>query len=224
MFAPPFRGPPNHNLDPLILTGIDGIGAAMHGRFVSEGKGGTTMRSGTSYSTWWNGGLRTTPYFKNMIGLLTETKGNPTPIQIEFIPERQLPKGSLPLPVEPGEWHFRQSIEYSQTANWAVLDYAARNRDHLLFNIWRMGMNSIERGRKDTWTILPVETEEAAAVLGERENRYVGRISQAPAGPGEPGPAWIHRSVGSGRLLHGDEVRQHLLEERRGGASGDQGV
>ena len=166
MFAPPFRDPPNHNLDPLILTGLDAIGAAMHGRFVSEGKGGTTMRSGASYSTWWNGGLRTTPYFKNMIGLLTEAIGNPTPIKIPFRPARQLPGGDLPLPVEPGEWHFRQSIEYSQTANWAVLDYAARNRDHLLFNIWRMGMNSIERGSTDTWTVLPFETEDAAAALG----------------------------------------------------------
>ena len=183
MFAPPFRGPPNHNLDPLVLMGIDGIGAAMHGRFVLEGKGGTTMRSGASYSTWWNGGLRTTPYFKNMIGLLTETKGNPTPIQIEFIPERQLPQENLPLPVEPGEWHFRQSIEYSQTANWAVLDYAARNRDHLLFNIWRMGMNSIERGSKDTWTVLPFETEAAAAALGAEETGTLAdyrRLLQAP--------------------------------------------
>ena len=183
LYAPPFRDPPNHNLDPLILTGLDAIGAAMHGRFVSEGKGGATMRSGGSYSTWWNGGLRTTPYFKNMIGLLTETIGNPTPIQIPFRPERQLPRGDLPLPVEPGEWHFRQSIEYSQTANWAVLDYAARNRDHLLFNIWRMGTNSIERGRKDTWTVFPFDTEAAAAALGgERSGTAADyrRLLQAP--------------------------------------------
>ena len=166
MFAPPFRDLPNHNLDPLIITGLDGVGAAMHGRFVREGKGGTTMRSGASYSTWWNGGLRTTPYFKNMIGLLTETIGNPTPIEIPFRPDRQLPHGDLPLPVEPGVWHFRQSIEYSQTANWAVLDYASRNRDHLLYGIWRMGMNSIERGGRDTWTVVPFEVAAAAASLG----------------------------------------------------------
>ena len=165
MFAPPFRDPPNHNLDPLIITGLDGVGAAMHGRFVREGKGGTTMRSGASYSTWWNGGLRTTPYFKNMIGLLTETIGNPTPIEIPFRPDRQLPHGDLPLPVEPGVWHFRQSIEYSQTANWAVLDYASRNRDHLLYGIWRMGMNSIERGGRDTWTVVPFEVSAAAESL-----------------------------------------------------------
>ena len=183
LFAPPFRGPANHNLDPLILTGLDAIGAAMHGRFVAEGKGGATMRSGGSYSTWWNGGLRTTPYFKNMLGLLTETIGNPTPIQIPFRPERQLPQGNLPLPVEPGEWHFSQSIEYSQTANWAVLDYAARNRDHLLFNIWRMGMNSIERGSEDTWTVLPFETEDAATALGAGGSGTLAdyrRLLQAP--------------------------------------------
>ncbi len=159
MFAPPFRDPPNHFLDPLIITGLDQVGAAMHQRFVIEGKGGTTMRSGASYSTWWNGGLRTTPYFKNMIGLLTETIGNPTPVEVPFVPANQLPHGDLPLPVEPGPWHFRQSIEYSETANWAVLDYASRNKDHLLYNIWRMGTNSIERGSRDSWTTTPSEVQ-----------------------------------------------------------------
>ncbi|GMV07570.1 MAG: hypothetical protein AMXMBFR53_38450 [Gemmatimonadota bacterium] len=161
MFAPPFRDPPNHFLDPLIITGLDQVGSAMHQRFVRNGQGGTTMRSGASYSTWWNGGLRTTPYFKNMIGLLTETIGNPTPLEIPFIPDRQLPHGDLPLPVEPGVWHFRQSIEYSQTANMAVLDYASRNKDHLLFNLWRMGANSIEKGSRDYWTTTPKEVQTA---------------------------------------------------------------
>ena len=188
MFAPPFRDPPNHNLDPLIITGLDGVGAAMHDRFVREGKGGTTMRSGASYSTWWNGGLRTTPYFKNMIGLLTETIGNPTPIEIPFRPNRQLPHGDLPLPVEPGEWHFRQSIEYSQTANWAVLDYASRNRDHLLFNLWRMGMNSIRRGNADTWTILPFETEAAAQALGPNVAGTLADYERLLKAPGNRDP------------------------------------
>ena len=155
MFAPPFRDPPNHNLDPIIITSLDQVGSAMHHRMVVEGKGGTTMRRGASYSTWWNGGLRTTPYFKNMIGLLTETIGNPTPIEIPVLANRQITHADLPLPVTPGTWHFRQSVDYSQTANRAVLDYASRNREHLLFNIWRMGMNSIERGSRDSWTILP---------------------------------------------------------------------
>ena len=181
MFAPPFRDPPNHYLDPLILTGLDQVGSAMHQRFVLEGKGGTTMRSGASYSTWWNGGLRTTPYFKNQIGLLTETIGNPTPIEIPFLPSRQLPHGDLPLPVEPGVWHFRQSVDYSLTANLAVLDYASRNKDHLLFNIWRMGTNSIERGSRDNWTVLPFEIDAASEVVSRGTHDDYERILKDPA-------------------------------------------
>ena len=171
MFAPPFRDPPNHNLDPIILTSLDQVGSAMHQRFVVEGKGGTTMRSGAGYSTWWNGGLRTTPYFKNMIGLLTETIGHPTPMEIPFLPNRQITHGDLPMPVTPGRWHFRQSVDYSQTANRAVLDYASRNREHLLFNIWRMGMNSIERGGRDSWTVLPSWIDRVADEVGARGSR-----------------------------------------------------
>jgi len=166
MFAPPFRNPPNHFLDPLIMTTIEQVGTAMHHRFVQEGKGGTTMRGGASYSIWWNGGLRTTPYFHNSIGLLTETRGSPNPLEIPFVPVRQLATTDLPLPVKPGLLHFRTVIEYSQTANWAVMDYASRNRDLLLFNIWRMGANSIEKGAKDSWTIRPSEIYAAAEELG----------------------------------------------------------
>ena len=60
MFAPPFRDPFNFNFDPLVPVSIDLVGAAMHSRFAAEGKGGITSRTGASYSTWWNGGLRTT--------------------------------------------------------------------------------------------------------------------------------------------------------------------
>src|SRR5262252_9571842 len=155
IFAPPFRDPFNYNFDPLVPIEIDLVGAAMHARFIAEGKPGATMRSGSSYSTWWNGGLRTTVYFHNMIGLLTEAIGNPTPIEIPFVPSRELPKADLPYPIAPQKWHFRQSIEYEITANRAVIDVASKNREDFLFNIYRMGKNSIERGSRDNWTVDP---------------------------------------------------------------------
>ena len=170
LFAPPFRDPFNYNFDPLIVTSLDLVAGAMHTRFLAEDKPGATMRSGASYSTWWNGGLRTTPYFHNMIGLLTEMIGHPTPMEIPFELDLQLPRGDYPRPVEPQTWHFRQSIDYSVTANRAVLDVASRYRDALLFNIWRMGMNSIERGGRDSWTITPDR---------------VARVQDAPADAGD---------------------------------------
>jgi hypothetical protein len=155
MFAPPFRDPFNYVFDPLVPSEIDLIGAAMHTRFAAERKPGVTMRSGSTYSTWWNGGLRTTAYFHNQIGLLTETIGSPTPGDIPFVREKQLPSADLPYPIAPQPWHFRQSIEYEMTANHAVLDTASRYRETLLYNAWRMGKNAIDRGNRDTWTAAP---------------------------------------------------------------------
>jgi len=155
IFMPPFRDPFNFNLDPLIPLGIEMVGSAMHSRLVEEGKGGSAMRSGANYSTWWNGGLRTIAYFHNSIGLLTEIIGNPTPIDIPLVAGKQLPSGDWPLPVPPGKWHYRQSIDYDLTNNYAVLDFASKFREKLLFDSWRMGMNSIEKGSHDSWTITP---------------------------------------------------------------------
>ncbi len=182
LFAPPFRDPFNYCFDPLIPLGIQLVGAAMHSRFAVEGKKGATMRSGASYSTWWNGGLRTTTYFHNMIGILTEIIGNPTPQEIPFLPQKLLPKNDLPAPIAPQKWHFRQSIEYSITADRAILDLASKLREDFLFNIYRMGKNSIERGSRDHWTIHPkrIATVEEAIKKDKAERVGSGRNQGYP--------------------------------------------
>ena len=155
VFVPPFRDPPNYNYDPLLLTGIESVGLAMHNRLIAEGKPGSGMRSAASYSIWFNGNLRTTGYFHNQIGILTEIKGNPTPVEVEFIPDRQLPTNDIPFPVEPGVFSFRNTIEYCYTMNMAILDYASRYRETVLYNRYLMGRNNIEKGSRDNWTIHP---------------------------------------------------------------------
>jgi hypothetical protein len=181
MFAPPFRDPFNYNFDPLIPAQLDLVAAAMHSRFATEGKPGVTSRKGASYSTWWNGGLRTTAYFHNMIGLLTETIGNPTPISIPFLPQRHLPDSNLHSPIEPQTWHFRQSVDYSVTANYAVFDIASRNKENFLFNIYQMGKNSIDRGNRDSWTATP------RRVLAAQTTLAGGRAGRGGAGGTSPG-------------------------------------
>jgi hypothetical protein len=209
LFCPPFRDPFNYNCDPLVISGIDAVGAAMMQRFLVEGKPGATTRSGARYSTWWNGGLRTTCYFHNMIGLLTETIGSPTPMTIPFNPSQQLPKADYLAPIAPQVWHFRQSVEYSVTANKAILDYASRNREHLLLNIWRMGKAAIDRGNRDSWTITPKDIEAARAGRGGAVARGEGRGGEGRGGRGGAGGGG--RGAGGvaefERLLHAKEKR-----------------
>ncbi len=155
----PYRDPFNYVYDPLLITSLDAVGAAMQNRLNSENKPGYTSKSGSTFSTWYNGGLRTTTYFHNMIGLLTEIIGSPNPFDIPLVTSRLIPNAATPNPIVPQKWLFRQSIDYSVSLNYAVLNYASRNRDELLYNIYLMGKNSIDKGNKDTWSLSPSKIE-----------------------------------------------------------------
>src|ERR1700733_1155355 len=185
IFMPPFRDPFNYNFSPLIPIDLEAVGAALHGRLVADGKGGSEMRSGANYSTWWNGGLRHQMYFHNSIGILTEIIGGPTPMQIPLVPEKQLPSGDWPLPIAPQVWHYKQSIEYEMSNNRAILDYASRQRETLLYNIYKMGKDSIQKGSEDSWTITPkriVALNEAAAKLHPEGGAGRGRSAGLSVG------------------------------------------
>lgn len=181
--GPPYRDPFNFNYDPLVITSLDGIGAAMITRLNAEGKPGYTRRSGSVYSTWWNGGLRTTPYFHNMIGILTEIIGSPTPASIPLVPDRLVPNDATPNPITPQAWHFRQSIDYSVSLNYAVLNHAVNESQNLLFNFYKMGKNSIVRGQQDNWTLSPKHAAsiKAAAQADQRMQQPEARTLQLQA-------------------------------------------
>ena len=178
--GPPYRAPFNYDYDPLLMTQIDGVGASMINRLNAESKPGYTRLEGSTFNGWWDGGLRTAPYYHNMIGLLTEIIGNPTPSEVPLVPKRLLPDNATPYPVMPQKWTFQQSIDYSMSLNYGVLDYAARMRDKLLKNIFIMGKNSIDKGNKDTWTVqsYKIDTLLAAYSNDKKAGKDKGAISE----------------------------------------------
>lgn len=161
LFTPPFRDPHNYLVDPMVLRGIEIVSAHMNQRFAAERKPGVISRGGAPYSGWWNGGLRSTNYFHNVIGILTEAFGRPEPTRLEQPLERRLSTGDYPDPVPAQVWHARQTVEYLQTANFAILDYAARYRRELLRDMHTMATGAIARGRTDHWTVTPALVEAA---------------------------------------------------------------
>ena len=176
LFMAPFRNPFNYTFDPLVPEGIELVGAAIHSRFIAEGKPGAVQRDAASYSTWFNGGVRTAVYFHNAIGLLSEIIGNPTPNSVPFLPQRLLPDGNQPFPIQPQqEWHQRQSIEYLLTADRAILDLASKMREDFLYRSYIMGKNSIERGNADTWTMTPKKIAAVQAAIAKETGATGGR-------------------------------------------------
>src|SRR4051812_19004132 len=202
VYSPPLRDPYNYNLDPALILGLQSVGAAMHTRLAIENKPGATMRSGGPYDGWWNGGIRNTATFHNMIAMLTEMIGSPTPQRIPLVLQRQIPGGDLAMPVAPQEWHFRQSVDYSISLDKAVLDYASRMRENLLFNIYTMGKHSIERGNKDTWTANPRRDAAITARLAAG-----GSVASSEGRGGRGGAATPEQDMALWSAMHAADIR-----------------
>ena len=170
IFIPPFADPMNPNIPPLVMRGVGEIGAAMARRFAREDKPGVISR--LQFDTWWNGGMRSTPYYHNMIGILTET-GHTSPDPAVYDPETfpqtftngeptLLPSSFYPNPFKGGEWHLRDSCDYMVTASMAVLDIGARRRSEWLYDIYRMGRDAIRVGTDEAY-VMPAAQWDAGA-------------------------------------------------------------
>ncbi|MEQ9415154.1 MAG: peptidase M14 [Cyclobacteriaceae bacterium] len=159
IFIPPFRSPVNMKIHPGVTTGVNLVGTAMANRFAMKKMPGAI--SMTTYEMWWNGGMRTAPYYHNQIGILTETAHtSPTP---RFYPPDSIPEAIggrsardgvsktvdgteifYPYPWKGGESHFRDAVDYMLEASMAVIDLASEKHDELLYNIYSMGKDAIE--------------------------------------------------------------------------------
>ena len=158
VFIPPFDGPMNPNIPPLVMRGIQLVGSAMAQAFAEQGKPGVVSRM--LYSTWWNGGLRTSPYFHNMIGILTETalhkyatpkfySEGELPIRFADGTSATKPSTFYPDPWRGGWWRLSDAIDYMMTASLALLDVGARHKEKWLYGVYRMGQDSIEKGKNE---------------------------------------------------------------------------
>ncbi len=174
------RDPSNPNFDPLMAPSMELVSSAVHSRFVVEGKPGAACRSAASYQNWTNGLVRSTSPFHNIIGVLSEISGNPTPMKIAFIPEMLLKTNDIPYPVAPQKWHFRRTIDYLITADRGMLDVASKHREDFLFRIYRMGKNSIDRGSRDTWTISSSRIAAVRAAIDTDKVEMAGRRGGFP--------------------------------------------
>ncbi|HKK26506.1 MAG TPA: M14 metallopeptidase family protein [Gemmatimonadota bacterium] len=178
IFTPPFADPVNPDIPPLVVRGVNAVGDAMNRRFQQEGKSGVVSRVG--FDMWWNGGMRTAPYFHNMVGLLTETAlfRYATP---HYYPPDSLPKSFgrqsnlsavdpsvfYPDPWQGGWWRLRDAMNYEMTSDLATLDIGSRRRGEWLYDAYRMARDAIETGQSGhpfAWVIGPDQRNPREAV------------------------------------------------------------
>ena len=207
IFVPPFPDPVNPNIDPQIVRGVDLVGGAMQDRFEREGKDGVISRY--SFSIWYNGSVRTTSYFHNIIGILTET-GHASATPYTYDPadfprtlsngvSTLVPSVTYPNPWKGGTLHLADAVDYMLTGSLGVLDLAAKWREQLLYGIYQVGARQIAKGRTEAPVayIIPAPQHDVPASMAFIDTLMKGGIevhrATAPlAADGVTYPAGTH--------------------------------
>lgn len=199
IFIPPFREPPNYYTNPLILARLAELGSAMHGRLLAEDKPGSYQRNAASYSQWANGSSVMMGFLHNTFGVMSEVAGAPHPVQIPLVPDKQISQLDLPAPIAPQIFRFGDALAYQLTVNRAVMSYAAKNREQLLWETYLMRAKSIADGGKDSWTVRP---------------RHIQALKKAAEGKAEPdyGANGAAAGLTTGNLRGWAQVDEALFE------------
>ena len=140
IFTPPYADPVDPDIHPLIWREVNLIGTTMALRLEQAGKSGAIHSY--QYDAYWPGGTRTTGYWKNISGLLTEVASArlATPVRIEAGELSGRAKGmadygiqaNFPNPWPGGWWRLRDIMDYERIVSDALLETAAAHRRDFL--------------------------------------------------------------------------------------------
>jgi hypothetical protein len=163
IFVPPFRNPPNPNIDPLVWSQVNLLGQAMAARLHEDGKTGVLW--GEVYSGFWQGANSTAPWWHNIVALLSEVASarlsapvyqRPTPGAALGEPpqpgDTHLPpptdlqfRMNYPDPWQGGRWTFHDVVTYHRLAAVGLLEAAANQAEMLKRNFHAMNRRTVER-------------------------------------------------------------------------------
>jgi hypothetical protein len=183
--------------------------------------------SGLTFTMWWNGGMRTAPYFHNMVGILSEVAhrfASPQYHDPEDLPE-SIRAGSREIsmtepsiyyanPWEGGWARLADAVEYHFVASMGTLDIGSRLKEDWLYNIYRMGRNQIRDGQAGGPYAYVVPTEdqwdrgEAVELLNvlRRGGVEVHRATEAFQADGESYPEGTYIAFAA------QAFRAHLMD------------
>jgi hypothetical protein len=148
IWLPPFAEPIAPHAPPIPSAQVNMIGMAIAEGLSQRGQPGAVHMLST-YDAWYPGYIDYAGIFKNVPSFWTETAGaSAVPGNVTTNESQRLPKALYVDPYQGGEWHLRDAVEYDKTASLAVLEYAAKYREALLYGRYQSGRDQIARGRK----------------------------------------------------------------------------
>ena len=166
IWIPPFDDPPTPSVHPLVWRGVDMFGMNMAYDFQKNNQSG--VGSGDTFpglSGWWDGACDNTPWFHNVICLLTEEASIPYASPI-YIDPAELSRSSTsqsltqkrmahPDPWPGGWWRLRDIVDYDLTSAFSMLKTVYLHKEDLLYNFYKMCKDSIEKKEQPFAFVIP---------------------------------------------------------------------
>ena len=155
IWLPPFAEPIAPRVPALMSREVNTIGMTIAQALESNGMPGAT-HMGTGFDAWYPGYIDYMPMLQNIAAFWTETAlyryATPhfyTPADFPADMRDLRPQSLYSSPWPGGWWRIKDAIDYMETASIAVLDYASKYKEELLYNRYQAGRNAIARYRKD---------------------------------------------------------------------------
>jgi len=188
IWLPPFAEPIANRVPPLMSREVNTIGMTIAQQLETNGQPGAT-HMGTGFDAWYPGYIDYMPMLQNIASFWTETAlyryATPHFYTLEEFPRemRDLrPQSLYPSPWTGGWWRLRDAVDYMETASLAVLDYAAKYKDQLLYNRYQAGRNTIAKYTKEppyAYVVPQTQHDPVAAADLLRRIAYLGvRVSE----------------------------------------------
>lgn len=151
IWLPPFAEPVASQTPPLVAREVNTIGMAIAQELETEGLKGA-VHMGQGFDAWYPGYIDYLPVLQNIPSFWTETAlyhyATPHFYTIQDFPNDRngLRLESLySSPWKGGWWRISDAIKYMQTASIAVLDYASKYKEMVLYNKYQSGTNTIDK-------------------------------------------------------------------------------
>ena len=151
IWLPPFAEPITTYAPPIMSRTVNTIGMTIASMLEARGLPGAT-HMGTGFDAWYPGYVDYMPILQNQAAFWTETAlyryATPHFYTLADFPanRRDLRAESLyPSPWQGGWWRLGDAVEYMHVSSIAVLDYAAKYREDLLYNRYQSGRDQIRK-------------------------------------------------------------------------------
>lgn len=157
LFLPPFDDPLSPSVHPLVYSQLSAAGQQVVSDLTALGWTGIATQ--TIFTGEWPGSVRSTGFWHNMLGILSEVASARLATPLYFPPGAAQASGrGLPRyerrtnflePWPGGWWRLRDIIDIELDLTWGFLRWSAERKEDLLLNFWRMNRDAIERGRAE---------------------------------------------------------------------------